>query len=373
MELPFLHPQRFSRLSAACLLSAALVILTGCKSGKKEIHPEYKTLTAAVYASGALAPEQEYKVVSSVDGYLISAFIKEGDSIHKGQLLFRVRSEVRGAQERGARALVARTEPATAPALAQIENQLALARIRLTQDSIDYRRYEVLLRQEVTSQAAFEQRKLKYQSTQREVKSLQQQWQQLNLQGAVQLQQARNSEMIAAAQMEAGDLQSFVNGFVYDVYKKEGDLITPMQPLALIGAGPLIAKLSVDEDDLDKTHEGQKVVLSMDAFPGKVFQAHIGKIYPLLNRVEQSFRADAILDEPLPIRMYGLNVEANIITSENKRVLAIPKAAVLKGDSVLIKEGRETKRIRIIKGIEDEQFVEVKSGLSESSVIVIQP
>lgn len=372
MQRFFCVQRSISKLTAACILTIS-VSFAGCKRSGEEIHPEYKTLTAAVYASGALAPEQEYKVVSAVDGYLVTSFVHEGDSIHKGQLLFRIRSEIRSAQERGARELVARTAPTTIPALVQVENQLALARLRLKQDSLDYRRFEELLRQEVTSRSAFEQRQLKYMSTQREVQNLQQQWQQLNLQGAVQLQQARNSEMVTVAQTEAGDLQSFVNGYVYDVYKKEGDLISPAIPVALIGTGPLIAKLSVDEDDLDQTHEGQKVVLSMDAFPGRVFQAHISKIYPLLNRVEQSFRADATLDEPLPIRMYGLNVEANIITAVDKRVLVIPKAALLKGDSVMIREGRHTKRIRITKGIEDDEFVEVKSGLAESTTVIVQP
>jgi hypothetical protein len=111
----------------------------------------------------------------------------------------------------------------------------------------------------------------------------------------------------------------------------------------------------------------------MDAFPGKIFKAHISKVYPLLNRVEQSFRADAVLEEPLPVRMYGLNVEANIITAESRKVLAIPKAALLKGDSVAIKENGKTRRIKIAKGIEDEQYLEVLSGLTSASTIIIQP
>lgn len=361
-------------MKSSCIFILIVAIaLAGCGKHQTEIHPETKVLTAAVYASGSLAPEQEYKVISSVDGYLVRSFVKEGDTVRKGQLLFKVSSDIRSAQERGARALVARTAPATDPALRQVESQIALARIRLKQDSLNYRRYEELLRQNITSQSTYEQYLLKYQSTQREYQNLKQQWNQLNLQGAIQLQQARNSEMIVEAQTSSGNLKSFVDGTVYDVYKKDGDLVTPSQPLALIGTGALIAKLSVDEDDLHRVFEGQKVLLSMDAFPGKLFQAHISKVYPLLNRVEQSFRADAVLDEPLPIRMYGLNVEANIVTAENKQVLAIPKSALLKGDSVILKENGKKRRVKIAKGIEDEQYVEVLSGLNASSTIIVQP
>jgi multidrug efflux pump subunit AcrA (membrane-fusion protein) len=367
---PSSYLQGRPKLQVVCIL--LLISLNGCGRRSATVHPEFKTLTAAVYASGSLAPEQEYKVVSSVTGYLQRSLVKEGDSVRPGQLLFVVSSQVMGAQERGARALVAKTEPAVAPALKQVETQLALARIRLKQDSINYRRYEELLRENVTSKNVYEQYRLKYEGTQSEFAALQQQWQQLKLQGDIQLQQARNNEMLSAAQTASGNLQSFVNGTVYDVYKKEGDLITPQFPVALIGAGELFAKLSVDEDDLNKVYEGQKVMLSMDAFPGKLFHAHITKVYPLLNRVEQSFRADAVLDEPLPVHMSGLNVEANIITAENKRVLAIPKSALMKGDSVMLKEDGKKHPVKIERGIEDEQFVEVRSGITESSEIIVQ-
>ena len=69
---------------------------------------------------------------------------------------------------------------------------------------------------------------------------------------------------------------------------------------------------------------------------------------------------------------YGLNLEANIVVAEKKQVLAIPKAALQKGDSVTIKEDGKEKRVKIQKGIEDENWVEVKSGLSKSATIILK-
>ncbi len=107
-------------------LTGLLIIcsLAACKDKQEEIHPEYKELTAAIYASGSLVPAEEYKVVSSVDGYLVGTYVKEGDSVSKGQMLFTVSSEVRDVQQEGAAALVARTAPTVsdnAPVFAELK------------------------------------------------------------------------------------------------------------------------------------------------------------------------------------------------------------------------------------------------------------
>lgn len=354
---------------------ALALVAAGCGSKQDEIHPEMKLLTSAVYASGSLVPEEEYKVVSSVDGYLVDAYVKEGDTVHKGQLLFRVSSEVREAQTHGASQLVQKTIPTVAenaPAMHELEGRIEVARIKKDQDSVQYIRYKNLYDQNAISASNYEKYYLQYQSSLKDYQNLRRQWQQQKLSGDLQLQEARNQLSVAAAQSDVGNLKSFVNGVVYDIYKKKGDLVVPNQPVALIGAGKMFARLLIDEDDLDKVYTGQQVVITMDAFPDKVFKAHVSKIYPLLSKVEQSFRADAELDDTIPVGMYGLNLEANIIVAEKKQVLAIPKAALLKGDSVLVKQDGKEQKVKIKKGIEDDAFVEVLGGIDQNTTVIVK-
>lgn len=355
------------------LLLAAVV--SSCGSKEKEIKPEMKLLTSAVYASGTLVPELEYKVVSGVDGYLVQALVKEGDTVHKGQLLFTISNDVRNAQEHGAQALVQRTAPAVAdnaPVFRELQGRLEVARIRMQQDSMQYIRYKSLFDQNAISKSNYEKYYLQYQSSLKDFQNLKQNLHQQRITADLQMQQAQNNYMVASAQSDIGKLKSFVDGIVYDVYKKEGDLINPNQAVALLGAGDMFAKLMVDEDDLDKIYVGQQVLITMDAFPDKIFKAHISKVYPLLNKLEQSFRVDAMLDEPIPVSMYGLNLEANIVVADKKNVLAIPRAALMKGDTVWVKENGEKKKVKILKGVEDDSWVEVRGGLTQSSVIIMQ-
>jgi HlyD family secretion protein len=360
------------RRQLSWLLLATFV--ASCGSKEKQVKPEMKLLTSAVYASGTLLPEQEYKVVSQVDGYLVDAHVKEGDTVYKGQLLFTISNEVRNAQEQGTQALVQKTLPTVSnnsPMLSELKGRIEVSRIKQQQDSLNYVRYKNLFDQNAVSKSSYEKAFLQYQSSLKEYGSLREQYRQQQFAGDIQLQQARNQWAVAAAQSNVGNLKSYVDGIIYDVYRKAGDLITPAQPVALIGTGNMYAKLLVDESDLDKMAVNQQVLITMDAFPDKVFKAHISKVYPLLNKIEQSFRVDAIMDEPIPVSMYGLNLEANIVVADKRNVMAIPREAVMKGDTVIIKENGDKKKIKIKKGIEDENWVEVRGGLTESSTIII--
>ena len=360
---------------ASVVVATLIVAGVGCGSKENTVQPQFKKLTSAVYASGTLLPEQEYKVVPTVDGYLQEVYVKEGDLVKKGQLLFSISNEVREVQEQGAGAVVEYTQATVnenAPVFKELEGRMEVARIKKEQDELQYQRYKKLLEEDAISKSAYEKYYLQYQSSLKDYQNIQRQYDQQRLSGRLQLQQAQNQLQLTRAQQNVGQMKSFIDGIVYDIYKEQGDLVNPNQPLALIGAGDMIAKLSVDEDDLDKVYEGQQVLITMDAYEDKVFKAHIKKVYPVLNKVEQSFRVDAIFDDTLPVGVYGLNLEANIVLSEDKEVTVIPRSALLKGDSVWIKKDKEEIKVPVQTGMADEQWVEIKGGLDKSSTIIVK-
>jgi HlyD family secretion protein len=130
-------------------------------------------------------------------------------------------------------------------------------------------------------------------------------------------------------------------------------------------------KLNIDELDIQRIKKDQKVKVKVDAYPGKIFTATIDKIYPMVTVQAQSLRVDANFDEPLPGSYSGLAVEANIIIREKKDALVIPKTALLTGDSVLIKIDGDTKKVKVIKGIETLDDVEIRSGIDAKQQVVL--
>src|SRR4051812_506680 len=79
-----------------------LLLLTACGKKEKETHPEYKQLTEAVYASGNLFPEKEYKVFAQSEGYIINKFVEDGDTVNENQALYQVESDVQNTRLKNA-------------------------------------------------------------------------------------------------------------------------------------------------------------------------------------------------------------------------------------------------------------------------------
>lgn len=351
-----------------------MLFLFSCKPKEQTTQPEIKTLTEAVYASGSLIAENEYKVVSSLDGYLIHVLAKEGDSVQKGQLLFTIQNNNRNAAGQSAVSMLQKTLPlvsTNAPLIKELQSQYLLSMQKLQNDSIQYRRYKNLYENAAISKSQYEKYELQYQSSQTEIQRIQEQLNNQQLNAAIQKQQVTNQLNQNKTDIGNGILKSFATGVVYEVYKQEGDFVNINQPVAMIGSGKMIAKLSIDEDDLYKVSLHQKVLITIDAYPGKIFSAAITKIYPVLNKIEQSFRADAEFVNETPGNIYGLNIEANIIVSENEKVMVIPKSFLQNGDSVSVKNNGSITKVKITKGIEDENWVQITSGITTSSLLII--
>lgn len=356
------------------VLAALFILFSSCRQTEKEIKPEQKRLTETVYASGTLQPADEYKVTASVDGYLQRAFVKEGDTVQSGQALFQLYNENRSTGVQTAAALLQQSLPLSgknAPNVLALQEQLSRLNAQVYKDSLDYCRYKNLEEQNAVAKSVYETHWLQYQNSQRQRDALHQQIREAKLTDALQWQQAKNSLAMAQAGTSVNQLKSFSNGYVFAVYNKPGDLIHPGAPVALIGSGAMLARLSVDEEDYSKIKPGQRVVVKMEAFPGKLFHAIVKKVYPVLNGAEQSFRVDAPFTDALPGKVYGLNLEANIVVDEGRSVLAVPKAALVHNDSLRIKEHGEKKLVKVEKGVEDNEWVEIRKGILSTTKIIL--
>lgn len=350
-------------------------VVVGCKNDSGSTSPSYQELTEAVYASGNVYPRNEYTVTADATGILQQRLINEGDSIHQNQLLFVLENATEDARQQAAanayRLAKANLGP-NSPVLAELEAQVRNARTRLANDSINYHRFRELYQQNATSKAELEKAELNYTVSKNNLRA------QLNTlqrnRDQIRLDVENNRSQLVSSE-EAGRntrVRSFVNGKVYEVYKEPGEVVRVGDQLALVGSGnQLYAQLSVDESDFGRLRTGQEVLLKADVYPNKVFKAKVSKIYPKLNRSDQSFRVDAEFTGEKPASYYGLTVEANIIISQNPHVLTIPKSYVVGDDSVWIEQDGQKQKIRFQKGAENFDLVEVKGGLTEKAKVII--
>ncbi|UFH52312.1 efflux RND transporter periplasmic adaptor subunit [Spirosoma sp. KNUC1025] len=353
---------------------ACLAVIVACKRESDGTSPSYRELTEAVYASGNVYPRNEYTVTADAAGILQKRLINEGDSIRQNQLLFVLESASEDARQQAAANAYRQAQAnlgANSPILAELEAQVRNARTRLANDSINYNRFRELYGQNATSKAELERAELNYTLSRNNLRA------QINTlqrsRDQIRLDVANNRSQLVSSEVAGRNtrVRSFVNGKVYEVYKDPGEVVKIGDQLALVGSGDqLYAQLAVDESDFGRLRTGQVVILKADVYPDKVFKARVSKIYPKLNRTDQSFRVDAEFVGERPASYYGLTVEANIIISENKHVLTIPKSYVIGNDSVWIDQDGKKQKVKFQKGAENFDLVEVKGGLTETTKLI---
>ena len=61
---------------------------TGCGKKRDSIKPHYENKVEAVYASVTIQPDGYYKVNASISGYLEEVYVREGDFVREGDLLY---------------------------------------------------------------------------------------------------------------------------------------------------------------------------------------------------------------------------------------------------------------------------------------------
>ena len=180
-------------------------------------------------------------------------------------------------------------------------------------------------------------------------------------------QQSKNNLAISKENESDFTIRSEINGKVYSIYKETGEMVNPQTPLALVGdANSFLLELQVDEYDIAKIKEGQRVLVSMDSYKGQVFEAKVSKIYPAMNEHSKSFSVEAVFINQPPIMYPNLTVEGNVVVQAKERVVVIPRNYLINDSLVLISKNK-TKVVKT--GLKDYQKVEIINGLSPNDII----
>ena len=355
----------------ALLFFALALVLSSCSQKEvEEIQPTIGEVTESVYASGVIKAEGQYTVYSTVNGSLQKINGSVGQFINKGQTLFELQSEKAELNTENARLayqLSVEGSRYIRDKIAEVELKVQLAKDKLALDESILNRNKNVVKQGGISQVDFERIELAFNSSKINYQSAQKQLDQFKAQ--LRNDQSRNSNNLKLSQESQNDfaIKSAFSGQLYDILVKEGTFITPTLPLAIIGqANSFLLELEVDENDMVRVKLGQKVIVTMDSYKGKVFDASIDKIYPIMDERSRTFKIEAHFTKP-PEKLYpNLTAESNIIIQIKKGAITIPKSYLIDGKYVLV--NKEEKR-KVTIGLSDYEKVEILSGLTADETI----
>jgi multidrug efflux pump subunit AcrA (membrane-fusion protein) len=105
----------------------------------------------------------------------------------------------------------------------------------------------------------------------------------------------------------------------------------------------------------------------MDSYKGRVFEAIVSKIDPIMNEQSKSFTIEAAFINPPPTLYPNLTVEANIVIAVKENALLIPRNYLVDDQYVLL-PNKEKRKVET--GMKDYQQVEILKGLSSADEII---
>jgi hypothetical protein len=89
------------------------------------------------------------------------------------------------------------------------------------------------------------------------------------------------------------------------------------------------------------------------------------KIYPRKDDRSQSFKVEALFNDPPDILYPGLSGEGNIVIADKREALVIPKSFLINGSKVLTDKGETQVSI----GLQNMVMVEILDGINENTAI----
>jgi len=350
------------------LFAFFLLVAMSCKKKTEVTSPTVVNISESVYASGIVKSKNQYQVYSTVNGLIQEIIVTEGDLVKKGDPLFKILNEPSRLNSSNAKLASDYADlKANADKLKAAKVNSELAHSKLKNDSLLFVRQANLRKQGVGSVVELEQRELAYKNsvTNYEVSLLT--YRDLKRQLEFASNQAENNLKISNALAGDYTLKADVDGKVYKILKEKGEFVNTQNPVAILGdASEFILEMKVDEFDIVRLREGQKVLFTMDSYKGQVFEAIVTKIEPLMNEQSRSFTVNAQFISKPAVLYPNLSAEANIVINTKERALTIPRNYLI-GDSVVLVNKDERRRVNI--GLRDYQRVEILSGLSASEVI----
>lgn len=402
---------------------------------------ERRNIVETVSASGKIFPETEIKISSDVSGEIVELYVREGDSVHTGQILARVNADAyESAVERSRAGVnVARTQvKASSHTIESARQSVEQAKLQYENVKKIHERNKSLFSDGIISQADLE-------SSETSMKNLELAYKNAE----VALKNAQKGSETAGFQVSDAEavlketrtnlgrtiIKAPASGVISKLNVEKGERVVgtiQMSGTELMRIADLHAmevQVEVSENDIVMVNTGDEADIEVDAYTNRKFKGTVTEVsnsasnisslgnanlstdqvskYIVKVRIDKASYMDLSGDKRTPFRP-GMSATVEIKTARAEQVLSVPIQCVIAYDpeeemkkkktkenelnkvtqaqqeqkvekrnefkeAVFVVLGDTVSRVDVVTGIQDSEFIEIKSGLSGSELIVTGP
>ncbi|MBC7693856.1 MAG: efflux RND transporter periplasmic adaptor subunit [Burkholderiales bacterium] len=384
-----------------------------------------RNIIESVSANGKIQPEAELKITSDVSGEIVEMLVKEGDNVKKGQLLCRIKPDIYESNLERVNATVNSSKASLKTTMAQ----LAQSQANLANAEASYNRSKKLFDQNVISQqeidvsrAAFESAKANVEGMTESIKA-----------SDYNVKSVEASLKEANTNLDKTFIYAPVDGTVSKLNVEKGERVVGVQGLQgteilrLANLNEMEASVEVNENDIIRIHKNDTAIIEVDAYIGKKFRGIVTEVANSANTtgmsidqvtnfvvkirmIRESYLDLVTKENPAPFRP-GMSASVDIQTMRASNMITVPIPAVTTRSSdttktkekfneeedgdVIVKDEKQekmnntkkeeikecvfvnkngvAKMIYVTTGIQDNDFIEIKSGINIGDEVISGP
>ncbi len=175
---------------------------------------------------------------------------------------------------------------------------------------------------------------------------------------------------------EKARIISPISGTVAKYFADIGGQVAPAAPLVYVAR---IDKVNVNVEiigkEISKIKKGQEAEILLDEYPDRVFRGRVKTVSQWLNPKTRTATVRIEVDNPARLLIPGMYSRVNIVAGKNEDTIVLPSGAVLEreGEAIvfIIKESKAV-FTKVETGMENEEYVEVLSGIKPGDEIVMK-
>ncbi len=379
----------------------------------ERISPVRGSVTELVAASGSVTTSLDVEIKCKASGEIIALPFDIGDEVQEGDLLVMLdpvdedrnidlaQNNLYESQARYTRSLenldLGRRDLDIARARADVDYELILARTAEVRTSTD--RVAELYEMGFASKEEYDLALVELEASEAEVDAADIRFLELFADEAA-LELLRQDTLVASASVSSSRISldtanqrlddtmvsAPMDGIVTERFVQTGQIIssgisntgggTPVMILSDLSR--LFIEARVDESDIGSVRAGQRVKISVDAFPDERFMGEVVRIAPVGVNVQSVVTFEVrieVMSQNKGLLMPEMTADVEIVVAESIDVLTLPSRAIrtMEGRRIVTVAGGGDHPVEreVTTGLDNGQLIEIIDGLTEGDVVLV--
>ena len=350
---------------------------------------EMRSVTETITANGKIQPEKEVKISPDVAGEIVELNVKEGDNVTKGQLLCRIKPDIYVSQRDRSLAAISSAKARQTQTEAQF-----------VQAELSFKRSKQLFDEQTVSKSEFEQAQATFSVAKSEVDA------------------AKFSVISSEASLKEANenllktsIYAPMTGTVSMLLVELGErvvgtsMMTGTEMMRVADLSRMEAQVQVNENDIVRVNVNDTALITVDAYLDHKFKGVVTEIANSAKTtglsadqvtnfdvkilvLPASYQALVKAGQVNPLRP-GMSASVDIQTETRKNILSVPiQSVTTRTDTTNGKTSTSAENVRTLlfttdgkyafakdvkTGIQDNNYIEITSGVKEGDQIVTAP